>query len=135
MGRSFRLGLELIGTGTSIRLDQDLNSELQALQQLADKKRDQIEDREYKHVKAVNRFALGDWSGATDIWEDILVDHPTDLQAMKFVHDAYFYLGKQSQIRDSIARVLPVWQQSSLPLKRFPNKSIINYFWINFSND
>ena len=118
MGRSFQIGLELIGTGNTIRLDKQLKSDLEALIQLANKKKQQIEDREYKHVEAINRFALGDWSGAAEIWEEILVEHPTDLQALKFVHDAFFYLGRQSQIRDSIARVLPVWKQSSLPLKR-----------------
>jgi len=46
---------------------------------------------------------------ATDIWEDILVDHPLDMLALKFAHDSYFYLGFQPQMRDSIARVMPHW--------------------------
>ncbi|CAG2100045.1 unnamed protein product [Medioppia subpectinata] len=119
LGRSFSLGLELIGTGTTIRLNNDLNTQLQDLVQLANKNRDKIEDREYRHVEAVRKFASGDWSGASDVWEQILVDYPTDLQALKFNHDALFYLGKSTQIRDSIARVLPVWRDSSLPLKSY----------------
>lgn len=43
------------------------------------------------------------------IWERILVDYPTDMLSLKFAHDCYFYLGRQTEIRDSIARVLPVW--------------------------
>ena len=119
MGQSFRIGLELIGTGTTVRLDKNLKSDLEELLKLADRKRNQIENREYKHVQAVNKFANGDWTGAAEIWEEILVDHPTDVQALKFGHDCFFYLGKQLQIKDSIARVLPIWRQSSLPLKRF----------------
>ncbi|CAG2182696.1 unnamed protein product, partial [Oppiella nova] len=121
LGRSFSLGLELIGTGTTVRLDRDLKKQLAELVETADKNKDKLEDREYKHVKAIERFACGDWGGASDIWEQILVDNPTDIQALKFSHDSLFYLGKSTQIRDSIARVLPVWKQSSLPLKRFSN--------------
>ena len=46
-------------------------------------------------------------------WEEILVDHPTDLLAIKFSHDAYFYLGMQAQMRDSIARVMPYWKPTA----------------------
>ncbi|KAG7275948.1 hypothetical protein CRUP_037239 [Coryphaenoides rupestris] len=40
----------------------------------------------------------------------ILVEHPTDLLALKFAHDGYFFTGAQTQIRDSVARVLPHWK-------------------------
>lgn len=48
--------------------------------------------------------------GAALVWEDILVEHPLDVLALKFAHDTYFYLGNSCQIRDSIARVLPQWK-------------------------
>lgn len=54
---------------------------------------------------------------AADIWEDILLDHPTDLLALKFAHDAYFYMGAQTPMRDSIVRVLPHWKPY-MPLSR-----------------
>lgn len=38
--------------------------------------------------------------------------NPTDMFALKMAHDSYFYLGYQSQIRDSIARVLPHWKEN-----------------------
>ena len=107
-----------MGTRNSIRKDDNLKADLEQLVKLADQKRHQIEDREYKHVQAVNKFAHGDWCQAADIWEDILIDHPTDIQALKFGHDCFFYMGRQAQIHDSIARVLPVWRIRSLPLKR-----------------
>lgn len=37
--------------------------------------------------------------------------------ALKFSHDAYFYLGYQEQMRDSVARVYPFWTPD-LPLSR-----------------
>ena len=39
---------------------------------------------------------------AFNIWEDILKDHPTDMLALKFAHDTYFYLGQAKMIFDSI---------------------------------
>lgn len=55
---------------------------------------------------------------ACEFWEQILQDHPTDMLALKFVHDTYFYLGYQEQMRDSVARVYPFWT-ASVPLSRW----------------
>lgn len=55
---------------------------------------------------------------ACEAWEDILLDHPTDMLALKFAHDAYFYMGAQMQMRDSVARVLPHWKPH-VPLSRY----------------
>lgn len=55
--------------------------------------------------------------GACELWEQILRDHPTDMLALKFSHDAYFYLGYQEQMRDSAARVYPFWTPG-VPLSR-----------------
>ena len=55
--------------------------------------------------------------GAVNVWEEILLDHPTDMLALKFAHDSYFYLGQQRQMRDSIERVFPHWN-ASMPLYR-----------------
>lgn len=55
---------------------------------------------------------------ACDLWEQILQSHPTDLLALKFSHDTYFYLGYQRQMRDSVARVYPFWTRD-VPLSRW----------------
>lgn len=55
---------------------------------------------------------------ACDLWEQILQSHPTDLLALKFSHDTYFYLGYPVQMRDSVARVYPFWT-SDIPLSRW----------------
>jgi len=54
---------------------------------------------------------------ACEVWEGILADHPTDMLALKFAHDGFFYLGEQIQMRDSVARVLPYWKPH-MPLYR-----------------
>ena len=51
-------------------------------------------------------------SEATDVWERILINNPLDMLALKFCHDSYFYLGYLPQMRDSIARVFPSWNDS-----------------------
>ncbi len=65
--------------------------------------------REKRHLNAACAWADGALIRATEIWEDILLDHPTDALALRFAHDTYFYLGHSMSIRDSIARVLPAW--------------------------
>lgn len=67
--------------------------------------------RERGHLAAARAFAEGRIIAATDIWEEILLDHPRDALALRFAHDSYFYLGHSNSIRDSIARVLPEWDQ------------------------
>lgn len=41
--------------------------------------------------------------------------------ALKFAHDAYFYMGAQMQMRDSVARVLPHWKPH-MPLSRYKRR-------------
>ncbi|MGO8799720.1 MAG: tetratricopeptide repeat protein [Roseiarcus sp.] len=69
--------------------------------------------RERRHLAAAKAWAAGWIVGATDVWEDILVDHPTDALALRFAHDSYFYLGHSLSIRDSVARVLPAWDRAN----------------------
>ena len=65
--------------------------------------------RENRHLQAAQAWASGQIVVATNIWEDILIDHPVDALALRFAHDSYFYLGHSLSIRDSVARVLPAW--------------------------
>ena len=68
------------------------------------------------------------------IWEDILVDHPLDMLALKFAHDSYFYLGFQPQMRDSIARVMPHWT-TDMPHYGWVDSDILLFFqYYEFSN-
>uniref|UniRef100_A0A4W6E1P2 Tetratricopeptide repeat protein 38 n=1 Tax=Lates calcarifer TaxID=8187 RepID=A0A4W6E1P2_LATCA len=108
MGHVISTGLELVATTSSTRLNERLASAVRRTVELADSQ--DITPRERLHVKAMELFSHGNFPKACDAWEDILLDHPTDLLALKFAHDAYFYMGAQTPMRDSVARVLPHWK-------------------------
>ncbi|XP_057691674.1 tetratricopeptide repeat protein 38 [Corythoichthys intestinalis] len=116
MGHVLSTGLELVGTATSLRLDQRLASAVKRTVEMAASQN--LTTRERLHVKAMELFSHGNFPKASDVWEDILVDHPTDLLALKFAHDSYFYMGAQTQMRDSVARVLPYWKPH-MPLSSY----------------
>uniref|UniRef100_A0A8C3A2V7 Tetratricopeptide repeat domain 38 n=1 Tax=Cyclopterus lumpus TaxID=8103 RepID=A0A8C3A2V7_CYCLU len=103
MGHVITTGLELMSTASSPRLNESLASAVRRTVELATSQ--VLSPRERLHVKAIERFTK-----ACDVWEYILVDHPTDLLALKFAHDGYFYVGAQAHLRDSVARVLPHWK-------------------------
>lgn len=117
LGRALSIGLDLIGTGTSIRRDPKLNAELIDLKQLAEKCKSAIEWREYAHVQALDLLANGNMAAASQIWEQILQKYPTDMLALKLAHDVYFYLGDKRNILDSIERVYSKWETNQDPLQ------------------
>ncbi|KAK2841986.1 hypothetical protein Q5P01_012186 [Channa striata] len=108
MGHVISTGLELVATTSSTRLNERLASAVRRTVELASSQ--DISPREKLHVRAMELFSHGNFPKACDVWEDILVDHPTDMLALKFAHDAYFYMGAQTQMRDSVIRVLPHWK-------------------------
>ncbi|XP_040843459.1 tetratricopeptide repeat protein 38 [Ochotona curzoniae] len=116
MGHAISTGLKLIGTGSSVRLDHELDLAVKTMVEVS--KAQSLTPREQLHVSAVETFAKGNFPKACDMWEQILQDHPTDLLALKFSHDAYFYLGYQEQMRDSVARVYPFWTKD-IPLSSY----------------
>ncbi len=74
--------------------------------------------REKLHLEAVETWAEGRLRDATAVWEEILVDHPTDALALRLGQDAYFFSGHSAAMRDSVARVLPEWRDDD-PLTSF----------------
>ncbi|XP_053478809.1 tetratricopeptide repeat protein 38 [Ictalurus furcatus] len=113
MGHVIGTGLQLVGTGSSVLQDQTLAGAVRKTLDLASCQ--ELTAREKQHVKAIDLFSKGALDKACDVWEDILLEHPTDMLALKFSHDSFFYLGEQTQMRDSVARVLPHWK-SHMPL-------------------
>uniref|UniRef100_F7EZ16 Tetratricopeptide repeat protein 38 n=1 Tax=Ornithorhynchus anatinus TaxID=9258 RepID=F7EZ16_ORNAN len=116
MGHVIANGLELVGTGSSVLLDEELDLAVKTMLELAQGQ--PLTEREQLHVSAVDMFAKGRLPKACDLWERILQKHPTDMLALKFAHDTYFYLGYQPQMRDSVARVYPYWSPH-LPLSSY----------------
>uniref|UniRef100_A0A9L0JXI2 Tetratricopeptide repeat protein 38 n=1 Tax=Equus asinus TaxID=9793 RepID=A0A9L0JXI2_EQUAS len=116
MGHAISNGLLLVGTGSSVRLDKELDLAVKTMVEIA--KTQPLTQREQLHVSAVETFAKGNFLKASELWEQILRDHPTDMLALKFSHDTYFYLGHQEQMRDSVARVYPFWTPN-IPLSSY----------------
>nr|XP_057920513.1 tetratricopeptide repeat protein 38-like isoform X2 [Doryrhamphus excisus]XP_057920514.1 tetratricopeptide repeat protein 38-like isoform X2 [Doryrhamphus excisus] len=116
MGHVVSAGVELVGTSTSPRLDERLARIVRTALELA--KNQNITQREMLHVKALELFAQGNIPKASDVWEDILIEHPTDLLALAFANSGYYFTGSFNRMRDSIARVLPHWKPH-IPLSRY----------------
>jgi len=70
---------------------------------------DRATPRERAHVAALAAACAGDVRGALDCWEGVLIEHPTDLLALRLAHSAHFDLGESLALRDGLARVLPDW--------------------------
>lgn len=68
-------------------------------------------DRERKHFAALKLLEAGRLLNAIDIWEGLLLDHPRDGLALKLAHYFYFMLGDATGLRDSAARVMPLWSE------------------------
>lgn len=68
-------------------------------------------ERERRHAAALKAWAEGQIETATDIWEDILLDHPLDGMALRLSHFTHFYSGDGRRMRDSIAGILPLWPE------------------------
>lgn len=114
LGHCLKSGLELIGTSTpadTVPLRANFND----FSNLYQKMSNELTQRERDHAEAIKWLFRGDVTKACNIWEYILIENPTDMMAIKFAHDAYFYLGYHPQMRDSVARVLPHWKPS-MPL-------------------
>lgn len=109
MGHVIDIGLNLLNIPT---MNKDMQIKLDNLNKLKEANKQTITDRELMHINALNVYSTGNIPSATNVWEQILIQYPTDLLALKFAHDAYFYLGYQAQMRDSIARVIPFWKAS-----------------------
>jgi len=69
--------------------------------------------REMQHIEALATWRNGDLRRATDIWEAILIEHPLDMLAVKLGHYTHFYLGDAGELRDSVARILPMWTEAT----------------------
>lgn len=66
-------------------------------------------ERERQHAAALASWCSGDLEKTTDIWERILLDHPHDGLALRLAHFTHFYSGDPRRMRDSLARILPLW--------------------------
>ncbi|MEC9185036.1 MAG: tetratricopeptide repeat protein [Pseudomonadota bacterium] len=67
--------------------------------------------REKMHVSALEAWCKGDIRRTNAIWEQILVEYPHDILALRIAHTMHFFLGDLDLMRDSMARVMPRWSE------------------------
>lgn len=67
--------------------------------------------REKMHVEALGAWVSGDIRKTNSIWEQILVEYPHDILALRIAHTMHFFLGDLDLMRDSMARVMPRWSE------------------------
>jgi len=65
--------------------------------------------REQGHVAALAAWRKGDTERANRIWDDILIEHPHDLLAMRLQHFNLFWSGQSYFMRDAAARAIGAW--------------------------
>ncbi len=68
--------------------------------------------RERAHLAVAKDLASGAMRSAARRCEAILLDHPRDALAVRYATDLYYYLGDSAAIRDTVARVLPQWDEA-----------------------
>lgn len=66
-------------------------------------------DHERGHLHALQTLIGGDWPGACDAWEALLLRHPRDVLALHWAHLFDFYRFDAVNLRQRVARVLPEW--------------------------
>jgi hypothetical protein len=63
--------------------------------------------REQLHHRAIGAWLAGDWRGASQTLDLLLVTWPTDLLALIVGHQLDFFQGDAANLRDRVARTLP----------------------------
>lgn len=66
-------------------------------------------ERELMHMRALSRWADGDFVGAAIAYSDLTAAYPRDLHGLQVGQQADFFTGRQTELRDRIARALPYW--------------------------
>jgi tetratricopeptide (TPR) repeat protein len=68
-------------------------------------------ERERLHVDALGAWRAGELHRALALWEQILAEHPTDVLALRLSHFNYFWHGRREEMRASVERLAPRWQE------------------------
>ncbi len=68
--------------------------------------------REEMHLETAKTWLGGDFRRACDLWDEILLENPRDVLALRLAHFLHFYLGDTQNVRDSVNRVMHAWDPS-----------------------
>jgi len=105
MGNVMKVGLGLIAN-----IQQQGETIDKAMIQMKESISKDCTPAELSHVDALQLWAAGDFRQAAATWNSILVDNPTDVVALKFAHDTFFFTSDAEFIRDVLARTYDVWK-------------------------
>lgn len=106
MGHCFKAGM--LTQAMETRIYDEMVASIGAAEALADR----ANDREMGHMKALQAWVDGDFYGAQQGWEAVLVEEPYDLLALQLAHLTAVLLGDVSGQRDAVARVYAMWDES-----------------------
>ena len=109
MGNTGVLALQCLSNNGASRLDEKFVKKLTDLEKMSVNGN----EREKLHVKAVLQYSAGYCDKAVSTWQDILVDYPHDILALKLAHQESIFQSDAHSILGSVERVLPVWKPSS----------------------
>jgi tetratricopeptide (TPR) repeat protein len=112
LGHCLKNGVTLFGTNSLLN-SAEAHKNTKNLAKKALSLGSSVSTRELMHVKAIEHLQVGNVPKAVDYWEHILLEHPTDMLAIKFAQTAYFYMGAGKEMSDSIARVIPLWNHAA----------------------
>ena len=73
---------------------------------------EELTENENNHLKALRAWINGNNKDACNHWDDIIIDDPQDLLAIKLQHFSLFWQGRPDHMRDVIARAKPKWDES-----------------------
>ena len=107
MGHAFRAGV--FATASDKVFEPHLRKSLRAAEPLMGK----ANDRERGHIAACSAWLDGDFERATELWGRVAIAHPRDLLAVQLAHLGDFFHGHSMMLRDRVARVLPLWNDST----------------------
>lgn len=67
--------------------------------------------REQQHVAALEAWIEGDLDRMLGVWEQILLEHPTDILAFRLAHFNNFWLGRARDMQASVDRLHGKWSR------------------------
>ena len=77
----------------------------------AEKREAMMNDRERGYLAAAKAWNNGDFYGAMQHWEKVLIAYPLDLLALNLLQQTSLLLGDVVGIRDVVARVFTLWDE------------------------
>ncbi len=109
---NFAMGYIFRGAWLTQAMETRIYDEMCKSLEAAEALKDRCNERELGHIKALRAWVNGDFFGAVQAWEEVLVRYPLDLMALQLIHLTDVLLGDVVGQRDCVARVFALWDES-----------------------